>query len=210
MGTGINITDAPLHKRDLDPDPVRQFETWLNEAKIRPEEIEPTAMVLATVSLDSKPSTRVVLLKEIEDGTFIFFTNYRSRKSEEIINNPHVSAVFWWRTLARQVRIEGLASKISEEKSKAYFDTRPLGSRLSAIVSPQSKPVENRAVLEEKLKIEEAKLEKEEKPICPPYWGGFRIKPDRFEFWQGRPNRLHDSFRYQKEQDHWSIERLGP
>jgi len=210
MVSKSDITDAPIYKRDLNPDPFKQFEKWMNEAMNRPEEIEPTAMVLATVSKDFRPSTRVVLLKEVKNGTFIFYTNYKSRKSRELENNPHASAVFWWRTLARQVRIDGEVSMIDKAESETYFNTRPIGSRLSAIISPQSEPVPNRAFLEEKLKIEEAKLKAGIAPSRPAHWGGYKIRPSCFEFWQGRPSRLHDSFRYRKDDDQWALERLAP
>ncbi|MDH3648362.1 MAG: pyridoxamine 5'-phosphate oxidase [Saprospiraceae bacterium] len=199
-----------LVRADLAGDPTAQFDAWFEQALIAEGELEANVMALATADSDGNPSVRMVLLKGILDGTFVFFTNYLSRKGAEIMANPRASLVFWWRHLQRQVRIEGSVSKVPVPYSRAYFESRPAGSQMSAIVSPQSEVIANRKDLSERLK----KLEKQAeggKPIeKPTHWGGYGILPDMVEFWQGRENRLHDRFRYTRSGTIWKIERLAP
>lgn len=200
---------AGLTEQDLDPDPLRQFQKWFQEA-LAAEVIEPNAMVLATVGSDGRPSTRTVLLKAADARGFSFFTNYQSRKGHELASNPRVSVTFPWIALERQVIIEGAVSKVSREESEQYFKLRPRGSRLGAWASPQSRVIAGRAVLEERLRQLEGQYPGEDIPL-PPLWGGYLIAPERLEFWQGRPNRLHDRICYTRQSEGaWRIERLAP
>ncbi|NND31587.1 MAG: pyridoxamine 5'-phosphate oxidase [Saprospiraceae bacterium] len=192
------------------PDPVTQLQEWFDEAVRTEGEIEPNAMTLATVDATGQPSARVVLLKEILDGELIYFTNYHSRKGRELQTNPKCTVVFWWRMMHRQVRVEGTVRKVDESYSKDYFRTRPIGSQLGAIVSPQSAVIPSRQVLIDALKEEEKKLSPGQLPIKPIHWGGYAIKPHWFEFWQGHTNRLHDRFQYRQQGSDWIIERLAP
>lgn len=201
-------THAGLRRADLDPDPIKQFNQWFQQA-IAAGIREPNAMALATADKQGRPSVRIVLLKEVGPKGFTFFTNYESRKGCELAENPHASLVLFWPELERQVCIAGSVSKVTRAESKKYFDSRPKGSRLAAWVSSQSDAITDRSVLEKKLAVLEAKYPDDEVPL-PPYWGGFRIAPIRIEFWQGRPNRLHDRFQYLKHPRGWKIERLSP
>ncbi|MCB0687253.1 MAG: pyridoxamine 5'-phosphate oxidase [Saprospiraceae bacterium] len=194
----------------LDPDPVRQFDRWLKAAIQMPDEVEPNAMTLATVDATGQPMARIVLLKDILDGGFVFFTNYLSHKGEELKNNAKCSLVFWWRLMHRQVRIEGTAEKVDGDYSSHYFHSRPIGSQLGAIVSPQSQVIPDREILDMAISKLENSLAPGQMPDRPEHWGGFRIVPHRMEFWQGHSNRLHDRFQYRKEGNHWIIERLAP
>lgn len=200
--------DRRLSRSDLDPNPIAQFRRWFDAAN---QEQIPIAegMALATAGADGQPSLRVVLLKEIRDDGFVFFTNYTSRKGEEISRNPQVALTIWWATLERQIRIEGEAARTSPEVSDAYFASRPRGSRISASISAQSRPVESRAVLEQRAAALEEELEGRPVPR-PEEWGGYLVRPDRMEFWQGREDRLHDRFVYEKDGDGWTITRLSP
>ncbi len=198
---------AGLHESDLAPDPFAQFASWFDEA-LRSGIALPNAMTLATATRAGRPSARTVLLKGFDTLGFVFFTHYRSRKGREIEENPEAMLLFRWGELERQVGIEGRVAKVSAAESDGYFATRPLGSRLSAIISPQSEPVLSREVLETAL--EEASKRWRNEPPRPPHWGGYRLVPERFEFWQGRKDRLHDRLCYHKAEGAWKIQRLAP
>jgi pyridoxamine 5'-phosphate oxidase len=205
----LNYTLGGLHEADLDPDPFSQFQLWLDEA-ISAGVREPNAMTLATATIDGKPSARIVLLKGLDDRGFVFYTNYDSLKGKQLIDNPHAALVFLWGDLERQVRIEGTIEKVSTQESDTYFYSRPFGSQLGAWVSNQSEVIANREVLEKRLEAFTAEYTPENIDR-PPHWGGFRLIPTEIEFWQGRPNRLHDRLRYrQNDGEVWIIERLAP
>jgi len=202
-----NYTRDGLRRGDLDPDPVGQFRKWFGEA-VAAELVEPNAMVLATTD-GKRPSTRTVLLKAYDERGFVFFTNYESRKATDMAMNAHVSLLFPWYPLERQVGIIGRAERISAAESLAYFASRPHGSRLGAWVSQQSAVINSRKFLEMKWDEVKRKFADGEIPL-PSFWGGFRVVPSEVEFWQGRENRLHDRFRYTRSGDSWGIERLAP
>ena len=189
-------------------DPLKQFELWLNEA-IAANVPEPNAMTLATVGSDLRPSTRIVLIKGLDARGPVWFTNYQSRKGIEVAGNPNAALQFHWVEMERSVRIEGVVEKISPEESDAYYASRPIGSRIGAWASPQSDVVASRAVLEANEAEFAAKFGNN--PPRPPHWGGYRLKPDHWQFWQGRPSRLHDRLRYTLQKDGaWLRERLAP
>ena len=196
-----------LDSSSIHPDPVVQFGRWMEDAISHGIE-EPTAMTLASVGAGGKPSARMVLLKGFDETGFVFFTNYNSRKGTEISDNPYVALVFYWKEMERQVRIEGKAEKTGDKESDEYFASRPVESRASAIVSPQSQVIPDRNGLE--LQMRELLLNHEKDLVRPLHWGGFRVIPEMIEFWQGRPGRLHDRIRYLKKEHHWIIERLAP
>ena len=197
-----------LEKEDLNPDPFFQFEFWFEKAK--EEEPIPTAMSLSTVNNNGEPALRTVLLKLFDKKGFVFFTNYKSRKADHIAENPNVAALFNWVALERQVIITGFAEKIKTKESKKYFMSRPRGSQLGAWVSDQSSVLSSRKILELKLDEMKRKFSDSEIPL-PDFWGGYKIIPKTFEFWQGRPNRLHDRFIYSKQSSElWEIERIAP
>ena len=203
-----SYTLAGLRRADLAADPIQQFHSWLQQA-IGAQLLEPTAMTLATADKAGRSSARVVLLKGLDDRGFVFYTNYESRKARELLENSSASLVFYWAELERQVRVGGTASRISRDESERYFKSRPRGHQLGAWVSTQSEVIASRAVLEERLKEYERRYP-DAVPL-PPFWGGYVVAPNEIEFWQGRPNRLHDRFRYTRQKDGlWLIERLAP
>lgn len=200
---------AALGEQDVDKDPFRQFDKWWQEA-LQGEVEEANAMTLATSTREGKPTARIVLLKSFDEHGFVFFSNYESRKGQEMDANAQVSLLFFWRELQRQVRIDGVVSKVPAEMSDEYYHSRPLGSRIGAIASPQSRVIADRAVLEEWVSkvTERYSLEAPPRPV---YWGGYQVKPLLIEFWQGRSSRLHDRIQYTPgSEGSWQIERLAP
>lgn len=198
-----------LNETDLDPNPFKQFQTWFDQA-LEAQLPEPNAMTLATVTQDGKPSARIVLLKHFDERGFIFYTNYKSQKGQALDQSPWAALVFWWAELERQVRMEGYTQKVLDQESDAYFQSRPWGSQLGAWVSNQSQVVPSRDVLEDRLQALKAEYQDQHVPR-PSHWGGYRLSPTLIEFWQGRPNRLHDRLRYYRLDDgNWLIERLSP
>ncbi|MDR9417730.1 pyridoxamine 5'-phosphate oxidase [Gracilimonas sp.] len=197
-----------LNESEVDANPVKQFEVWMEEAADA-KVPEPNAMTLSTVDMQNKPHSRVVLLKGIEDDNFIFYTNYESDKGREIESNKHVALCFLWLELERQVRVEGTVEKISTEESEGYFKERPYKSQLGALASNQSSVVPNREFLEDRFEEMREKYNEGEVPK-PKSWGGYKVTPEYFEFWQGRRSRLHDRIRYEKVGNKWDIKRLSP
>ena len=198
-----------LSKTDLDPSPLVQFKTWMTQA-LESAVLEPIAATLATVDSDGYPSARIVLMREVTDHGFIFYTNYGSHKAVDLITNPKASLSFFWPELQRQVRIEGVAEKVSREKSQRYFAGRPRGSQIGAWASQQSKKLRDRAALIANFKMFEEKFADHETVPCPDFWGGFILTPISIEFWQGRESRLHDRLVYRLQDDKWEVSRLSP
>ncbi len=201
-------TKYGLNREDLDPDPLAQFGKWFEQAR-QAELKEVNAMSIATVKPDGMPQVRTVLLKIFDTNGFVFFTNYNSAKAQEIQHNPQASILFPWLDLERQVRISGRVEKITKMESFKYFTSRPRGSQLGAWISEQSQVISNRTVLKTLMNQIKEKFKEGEVPL-PDAWGGYRIVPEMFEFWQGRANRLHDRFKYVKTESGWSINRLAP
>lgn len=199
---------SQLDEHDIAPDPIDQFTQWWQHAS-HSEVMEVNAMTLATATLDGIPSARIVLLKDYDERGFVFFTNYQSHKGRELEENPHAALVFFWKEIERQVRIEGDVEKVSDDESDEYFYSRPVGSRIGAWSSPQSSVIENRDVLENNVRHFEKEFQNS--IPRPPHWGGYRVMPQKIEFWQGRSNRLHDRIQYTKTlQGSWKAERLAP
>jgi len=197
-----------LLEEDADPDPLRQFAAWFREAGDSGMRA-PEAMAVATATPDAEPSVRMVLMKQFDERGFVFFTNYESRKGQELLANPRAALLFHWDTLGRQVRIEGPAERVGAEESAAYVRSRPRGSQLSALASPQSRPVESRAELE-RLVAELEALNADGALPLPEHWGGIRVRPELYEFWQHREDRLHDRLVYTPAGDGWAVARLAP
>ncbi len=195
----------------MQANPLRQFDAWLQEA-LAAKADEPTAMTVSTCDLQGKPSARVVLLKELSAEGFVFYTNYQSRKGQQLAQNPYAAITFFWPVLERQVRIEGVVKQVSGEISDAYFQSRPKGSQIGAWASPQSQEINGREVLETLEQEMQQKFIADEVLPRPAHWGGYVVIPERLEFWQGRPNRLHDRLEYVKDQNgtDWKIKRLAP
>ena len=197
-----------LAEADVDADPVVQFGRWFEQAE-QGGLLEPHAMTLATATPDGRPSARMVLLRDFDERGFCFYTNYQSRKGDELAANPRAALVFWWDKLERQVRIEGRVGRTSRAESEAYFSSRPPGSQLSAAASPQSRVIDGRATLERRV-TELATGQRDGQVPLPEFWGGYRLAHEVVEFWQGRPNRLHDRLRYRRAGSGWKLERLAP
>lgn len=200
---------ASLDVADVDHDPIVQFNEWFREA-VSSEILEPNAMTLSTVHSDGRPGARIVLLKGIEDGRFVFYTNYQSRKGNDLEFSPACALTFFWAELERQIRIEGVAYRISETRSTEYFQSRPRSSQIGAWASPQSSTLKDRALLEERAKAIAERFEKEDVLPKPHQWGGYEVEPVRIEFWQGRESRLHDRIEFTRDGSGWSIYRLAP
>jgi pyridoxamine 5'-phosphate oxidase len=197
-----------LKEETAPANPFLLFQQWFGDT-LKARLLDPNAMTLSTLGLDGRPALRTVLLKEFDPKGFVFFTNYESQKGKELARKPLAGLLFYWPTLSRQVRVDGRVSRVSAGESDSYFHSRPRGSQISAWVSRQSERVPNREYLEKKTSEFEKKFEGKAVPR-PPYWGGFRLTPDRFEFWSGKPNRLHDRLRYVKKGAKWQRERLSP
>lgn len=206
------MTEQPtqLTKAAVDPDPIRQFEKWFQELSVHGvNEQDSISMTLATAATDGRPCTRIVLMKSFDERGFVFYTNYNSRKGNELAGNPRACLLFYWSPLWRQVRIEGPVEKVTEAESEEYFDSRPVGSKIGAWASEQSHPVESRTALEKRFGEFDQKFGGD--VPRPPHWGGYRVKPEVIEFWQGQENRMHDRLRYSRRADgNWLIERLAP
>ena len=196
-----------LRRKDLDPDPIKQFEKWFTES-LQDQSADPHAMTVATADSKGRPSARTVLLKKFDDSGFVFCTQYTSRKGKELSENPAAAILFYWPLLERQVQIRGAVSRVSREESEKYFNERPEGSRLAALTSAQSEVVANREILDARFEKMSREYQGKKIPL-PANWGGYLLKPETIEFWQGGVNRLHDRFQYRRENSSWIIERLS-
>jgi len=203
-----NLALEGLDEKTIDRDPIKQFQLWLSDA-IAAKLPLPEAMTLATATPDGKPSARMVLLKEVDHDGFVFFTNYQSAKAEQLDANPYAALVFYWAQLDRQVRVEGSVTKTSAEESRDYFRTRPRESQIGAWASSQSQVINSREVLEQRAQELES-LYCDRDVDCPEHWGGYRLRPERIEFWKSRIGRLHDRILYQRDASGWTITRLAP
>ncbi len=200
---------SELNENFVDSDAMKQFHFWFEEAR-NEDILESNAMTLSTIDKNGNPASRIILLKGLEEDGFIFYTNYKSDKAKEIESNPNVSLLFLWKKLQRQVRISGKVKKISKEKSEAYFHSRPKGNQIGAWVSPQSKVISDKGVLKKRKEKLVEKYKNVDRLPLPDFWGGFILVPTTIEFWQGRPDRLHDRLRYSYIGNQWKIERLAP
>jgi pyridoxamine 5'-phosphate oxidase len=199
---------AALDESEVADNPFIQFQQWLQQA-LDSHILDANAMVLATCGADAQPSARVVLLKAFDERGMVFYTHYESHKARDLAENPYAALLFFWKELERQVRIEGRVEKLTKQENEAYFQSRPFESQISTWASPQSQPISSRAVLEANVQAYQQQFQ--QKPIsCPPFWGGYRLIPHYFEFWQGREHRLHDRIIYQQVSDQWVIGRLAP
>ena len=205
-----NYTLTGLSEADVDANPIKQFQIWFQQA-LDAHLLEPNAMTLATATADGKPSARIVLLKGVSENGFVFYTNYQSQKGKQLIANPYGALVFLWKELERQVRIEGKVEQLSPQESEAYFQSRPKASQLGALASAQSRVIVSREVLDRKLVDLQTQYQNDATIPRPEHWGGFKVIPNRIEFWQGRPSRLHDRLVYNLQDDRsWQITRLAP
>ncbi len=197
-------------EQSVDPSPLRQFERWFEEARVATND-RAAAMTIATASRHGRPSARVVLLRGLDDRGLVFYTNYDSRKAEDLDANPHAAALFYWPELDRQIRVEGAITRVAREESEAYFAQRPRGHQVGAWASPQSTPIPDRAFLQSLFDDAESRFADPNVAVpLPPFWGGYRLTPDVFEFWVNRDDRLHDRIRYRRDDGGWVIERLAP
>jgi pyridoxamine 5'-phosphate oxidase len=205
---GAQYAGMPLDPADCDPDPIVEFRRWFQGA-VDAQLPTVNAVTLATVDERGRPAARIVLLKDVDERGFVFFTNYESRKAQDLVAHPFAALVAFWEPLHRQVRIEGAIEKVEPEASDAYFASRPRGSQIGAIASPQSQPIASREVLQDRVAETERSVGAAE-PARPAHWGGYRLVPDMIELWQGQPSRLHDRVRYRREHGRWVRDRLAP
>jgi len=205
----LSYERGELNRKDIADDPFDLFQLWFDEA-VDAEVLEANAVQLASVNQAGQPTLRTVLIKEIQPEGYVFYTNFESRKGQELTQNPKASFLIFWKELERQIRVEGVVEKISAEHSTEYYHSRPKGSQIGAWASPQSKIIDDRQILDNAVEKLTAKHIDDDRLPKPPHWGGYILKPNYFEFWQGRKNRLHDRFEYREEGGNWQINRLAP